>query len=191
MVVSPVRLNHAVLFVSDLERSVRFYTHVFAMQVIAREPQANAAFLRLARSGNHHDLGLFGVGPSGGQKRRGAIGLYHLAWQLDTIDELAAARQTLLDAGAYAGESSHGATKSVYGADPDGNDFEVMWMLPRDGWGVYEHAAPVDPLDLDVDIARWSGVRTAAPVIGEPRSNGGPGSNGRPESNGGPERPSA
>jgi len=31
--------------------------------------------------------------------------------------------------------SSHGATKSVYGADPDGNEFEVMWMLPRDEWG--------------------------------------------------------
>lgn len=142
MSVSPVRLNHAVLFVSDLERSVRFYTGVFAMEVIAREPRANAAFLRLPRSGNHHDLGLFGVGTAGGPKRRGAIGLYHLAWQLDTIDELAAARQTLLDAGAYTGESSHGATKSLYGADPDGNEFEVMWMLPREEWGVYEHAAP-------------------------------------------------
>ncbi|MDA8284524.1 MAG: VOC family protein [Actinomycetota bacterium] len=98
--VSPVRLNHAVLFVSDLERSVRFYTEVFGMEVIAREPRANAAFLRLPRSGNHHDLGLFGVGTAGGPKRRGAIGLYHLAWQLDTIDELAASRQTLLDAGA-------------------------------------------------------------------------------------------
>ena len=96
MPVSPVRLNHAVLFVSDLERSVHFYTDVFAMQVIAREPRANAAFLRLPRSGNHHDLGLFGVGTAGGPKRHGAIGLYHLAWQLDTIDELAAARQTLL-----------------------------------------------------------------------------------------------
>ena len=78
MTISPVRLNHAVLFVADLERSVRFYTDVFGMDVIAREPRANAAFLRLPRSGNHHDLGLFGVGTAGGPKRRGAIGLYHL-----------------------------------------------------------------------------------------------------------------
>jgi catechol 2,3-dioxygenase-like lactoylglutathione lyase family enzyme len=62
MSVSPVRLNHAVLFVADLDRSVRFYTDVFGMDVVAREPRANAAFLRLPRSGNHHDLGLFGVG---------------------------------------------------------------------------------------------------------------------------------
>ncbi len=162
---SPVRLNHAVLFVADLERSVSFYTDLFDMEVIAREPRANAAFLRLPRSGNHHDLGLFGVGPDAPPKRRGQIGLYHLAWQLDTIDELAEARQALRDADAYTGESSHGATKSVYGADPDGNEFEVMWMLPRDEWGAYENAAPIDRLDLDAELERWSGVRTAGPPI--------------------------
>jgi catechol-2,3-dioxygenase len=161
---SPVRLNHAVLFVADLERAVRFYTDVLGMDVIAREPRANAAFLRLPRSGNHHDLGLFGVGTAGGPKRRGAVGLYHLAWQLDTIDELATARQSLLDAGAYTGESSHGATKSIYGADPDGNEFELMWMLPREAWGDHEHAAPIEPLDLDSEVRRWSGVRTAGTV---------------------------
>lgn len=158
---SPVRLNHAVLFVADLERSLRFYTDVFGMEVVARELRANAAFLRLPRSGNHHDLGLFGVGAAGGPKRRGAIGLYHLAWQFDTVDELAEAKRTLLDAGAYTGESSHGATKSIYGSDPDGNEFELMWMLPRDEWGPYEHAAPIDYLDLDAEVRRWSGVRTA------------------------------
>ena len=93
MAFSPVRLNHAVLFVSDLERAVRFYAVTFGMDVIAREPRVNAAFLRLPRSGNHHDLGLFGVG---GPKRRGSIGLYHLAWQVDTIDDLAQARRALV-----------------------------------------------------------------------------------------------
>lgn len=162
---SPVRLNHAVLFVGDLDRSVRFYTDVFGMEIVAREPRANAAFLRLPRSGNHHDLGLFGVGTAGGPKRRGAIGLYHLAWQLDTIDELVAARRALLDAGAYTGESSHGATKSVYGADPDGNEFELMWMLPRDAWGDDEHTATTERLDLDGEVRRWSGVPTAGRVV--------------------------
>ena len=164
MAISPVRLNHAVLFVADVDRSVRFYADVFGMETVVREPRANAAFLRLPRSGNHHDLGLFGVGTAGGPKARGAIGLYHLAWQLDTIDELAAARQTLLDTGAYTGESSHGATKSLYGADPDGNEFELMWMLPRDDWGPYENTATVEHLDLAGEVRRWSGVRTAGQV---------------------------
>src|SRR5919199_4898134 len=106
MTFSPVRLNHAVLFVADLGRAERFYTQVFGMQVAAREPRADAAFLRLPRSGNHHDLGLFGVGPSAPPKRRGGIGLYHLAWQVDTIDELEQARDALINAGAYTGESS-------------------------------------------------------------------------------------
>jgi catechol-2,3-dioxygenase len=157
---TPVRLNHAVLFVADLRVAVDFYTGVFGMQVVAREPRANAAFLRLPRSGNHHDLGLFGVGAAGGPRRRGAIGLYHLAWQLDTVDELADARRSLAEAGAFTGESSHGATLSIYGADPDGNEFEIMWMLPREEWGAYENQAPIERLDLDAEIARWSGVRT-------------------------------
>ena len=159
---SPVRLNHAVLFVADLDRSVAFYTEHLGMEVVTTEPRANAAFLRLPRSGNHHDLGLFGVGTAGGPKRRGAIGLYHLAWQVDTIDELAEARRVLLDSAAYTGESSHGATKSIYAADPDGNEFEVMWMLPRASWGEFENSAPVEHLDIEAEVARWSGVKTAA-----------------------------
>jgi catechol-2,3-dioxygenase len=166
MTASPVRLNHAVLFVADLDRSVRFYGEVFGMELVTREERFNAAFLRLPRSGNHHDLGLFGIGGASGPRRRG-VGLYHLAWQLDTVDELVEFRRRLHDAGAYTGESSHGATKSVYGADPDGNEFEIMWMLPRADWGEYENAAPVDRLDLDAEVARWSGVRTAGRVVTE------------------------
>ncbi len=165
--VNPVRLNHAVLFVADLGRAERFYTEVMGMEVIAREPRANAAFLRLPRSGNHHDLGLFGVGATAPPKRPGGIGLYHLAWQVDTIDELVEARYVLADAGALGGESSHGATKSLYGVDPDGNEFEIMWMLPREAWGEYENAAPIDRLDLDREVARWTGVRTAGQVVPE------------------------
>lgn len=155
------RLNHAVLFVSDLDRAVRFYRDILGMQVIAREPRANAAFLRAGGSDNHHDLGLFGLGAGASGSPRGHTGLYHLAWQVDTIDELAAAREVLVAAGAFGGESSHGATKSLYGADPDGNQFEIMWLLPRGDWGDYESAATVDRLDLPAELSRWSGVSTA------------------------------
>ncbi|TPG36678.1 VOC family protein [Mycolicibacterium hodleri] len=164
MTVSPVRLNHAVLFVADVDRSVRFYTDVFGMELVNREPRLNGAFLRLPRSGNHHDLGLFGVTGAIPQSRR-SVGLYHLGWQLDTMNELAEIRQILLDAGAYTGESSHGATKSVYGADPDGNQFEMMWMLPRDQWGGYESSAVVERMDLAKDVETWSGTRTAGVLV--------------------------
>jgi catechol-2,3-dioxygenase len=164
MPVNAVRLNHAVLFVADLERSITFYSQAFDMTVMAREPRANAAFLRLPRSGNHHDLGLFGVGAQP-PRPRGGLGLYHLAWQVDTIEDLERARLTLANLDAYTGESSHGATKSVYGKDPDGNEFEVMWMLPKAQWGDFVDAAPTERLDLPGEVRRWAGVRTAAELV--------------------------
>ncbi len=153
------RLNHAVLFVSDLGRAVRFYREVLDFEVISEVP--GAAFLRTDGSDNHHDLGLFGLGPHATPKQRGQVGLYHLAWQVPTIDDLAGLRPRLIEAGAITGESSHGATLSLYGADPDGNEFELMWMLPRDAWGPYERDAVVERLDLPAELARWTGVVTA------------------------------
>jgi catechol-2,3-dioxygenase len=160
-VIAVRRLNHAVLFVSELHRAVEFYQRVLGMTVIAGEPRANAAFLRAGGSDNHHDLGLFGLGSAASRPPRGHVGLYHLAWQVDTIDDLVAAREVLLASGVLRGESSHGATKSLYGVDPDGNEFEIMWMLPRARWGDYESSAPVEALDLPAELSRWSGVSTA------------------------------
>lgn len=165
MTVSPVRLNHAVLFVSDLDRSVAFYEAALGLQVVDRQDRFGAAFLRSPRSGNHHDLGLFGVPGSG--PRRPGVGLYHLAWQVDTIEELVEVRAQLAAVGGLTGESSHGATKSAYGADPDGNQLEVMWMLPREAWGPYADKAVVEPLDLAAEVAQWSGTRTAGRVVAE------------------------
>lgn len=164
MTISAVRLNHAVLFVADLERSITFYEKAFGVEIVAREPRANAAFLKMPRSGNHHDLGLFGVGAQP-PRGRGAIGLYHLAWQVDTIEDLIQARQTLIELGAYGGESSHGATKSIYAQDPDGNEFEVMWMLPKESWGEFENSAPIERLDLAAELSQWAGTRTASELV--------------------------
>jgi catechol-2,3-dioxygenase len=146
------RLNHAVLFVSDLEKATRFYRDVFGFTVIAQE--GRMAFLRAARSENHHDLGLLEVGTRAPRPARGSLGLYHLAWELPSIQELAAAREELVKAGAFTGESDHGATKSVYGADPDGNEFELMVLLPKKDWGHYDGAAPVMRLDWQKELRR-------------------------------------
>ena len=165
------RLNHAVLFVSDVDRAAAFYTDVLGFAEITRVPQMHAVFLRAADSANHHDLGLFGLGANTPPRQPRSVGLYHLAWQVDTIDQLVDLRSALSGAGGYTGESSHGATKSVYGADPDGNEFEIMWMVPKSAWGEYGDAAVVERLDLAAEIARWSGVGTADELgaIGAPR----------------------
>ncbi len=146
------RLNHAVLYVRDAERSAAFYREAFGFEVVAQMP--GAVFLRAAGSDNHHDLGLFSVGPYAPGPARGAVGLYHLAWEVPSVRDLVSGRETLARLSALVGESDHGATKSLYGRDPDGNEFEIMWMVPREQWGEYEHSAPVAPLDLDREVAR-------------------------------------
>lgn len=130
------RLNHAVLFVSDLERSVAFYTEVFGFRRIDMTPEGfrGAAFLQAPGSTNDHDLGLFEVGGDAGPSRagRGTVGLYHLAWEVDTLAELERLAARLAEAGALVGTSDHGTTKSLYGRDPDGLEFEVVWLIPAD-----------------------------------------------------------
>ena len=147
------RLNHAVLYVRDVERSLEFYRAAFGFEVVDRLA-GRAAFLRAAGTDNHHDLGLFSVGAEAPGPQPGRVGLYHLAWEVDSIHDLAEARRTLIELGALRGESDHGASKSLYGADPDGNEFEVMWAVPRSSWGEYEGTAVVAPLDLAAEIAR-------------------------------------
>jgi catechol-2,3-dioxygenase len=147
------RLNHAVLFVRNVERSVAFYQAVFGFEVIGREGGGRMAFLRAAGGTNHHDLGLFEVGDNAPQAPRGAPGLYHLAWEIGSLEDLATARATLAELGALTGQSDHGATKSLYAADPDGNEFEVMWMVPREEWGEYDRKAITAPLNLEREIA--------------------------------------
>jgi catechol-2,3-dioxygenase len=142
-----------VLYVRDLDRSVEFYQSVFGFEVVTRLRNF-AAFLRAAGTDNHHDLGLFAVGPDAPRAPRGSTGLYHLAWEVPTIEDLAVAADVLRDAGALGGTSDHGVSKSLYGADPDGNEFEIMWRVPREQWGELEKEAVVAPLDLEEELRR-------------------------------------
>jgi catechol-2,3-dioxygenase len=77
-----------------------------------------------------------------------------------TIEDLAEARTHLIEMGALVGQSDHGVSKSLYARDPDGNEFEVVWNVPRAAWGDYEHHAIVEPLDIDAEVARF-GARAA------------------------------
>jgi catechol-2,3-dioxygenase len=132
-----VRLNHAVLYVSDLRRSLAFYCGVLGFRRIEEMTPAGfkgAGFLRAPGSTNDHDLGLFEIGSGAGpsQAGRSTTGLYHLAWEVDTLDELERLAGVLTEAGALVGASDHGTTKSLYAKDPDGIELEVMWLIPAD-----------------------------------------------------------
>jgi catechol-2,3-dioxygenase len=146
-------LNHAVLYVRDLDVAVDFYTRVFGFEIVERMRDF-ACFLRAAGGTNHHDLGLFAVGAAAPRPPRGSTGLYHLAWEVPRIEDLALAAAVLQESGALGGASDHGVSKSLYGQDPDGNEFEIMWRVPREQWGDAEKNGGIAPLDLEAELRR-------------------------------------
>jgi len=151
-------VNHAVLWVSDPQESARFYAEALGLdEVYATE---NAVFMRSPVSGNDHDLGLMSAERTERARQR-RVGLYHLAWEVATLADLAAMRDRLAAMGALVGQSDHHVSKSLYGHDPDGNEFEVMWLVP---------AARLDggdggELDLDAEIERY-GADTPTRTLG-------------------------
>lgn len=160
------QLNHAVLFVADLRRSVDFYTEVLGFRQVDMGGLQGAAFLKAADSTNDHDLGLFeapGAGPSGAG--RGSVGLYHLAWEVGTLEELQRTAARLSEADALTGASDHGTTKSLYGRDPDGLEFEIVWLVPAELITDEDRAAGkrIGRLDLRREIDRF-GARTRGGV---------------------------
>lgn len=152
-------MNHAVLYVRDAARHQQFYSEVLGFTTVIDGP-GRFVFMRAPASDNHHDIVFFTIGDSAGPSTAGrsTVGLYHIAWEVPTLDDLAAMRERLLDAGALVGASDHGPNKSLYAKDPDGLEFEVMWLVPSAHWGDEEHEAIIRPLDLDAERARFAAV---------------------------------
>jgi catechol-2,3-dioxygenase len=139
------RLQHLVLWVSSVERSARFYTEVLGFEVTVRYP--NAAFLKIPGSPDDHHLGLFEqTGASRPDER--VARMYHSAWEVAELTDLARARDRLIEVGSLVGSSDHGVSLSLYAKDPDGLEFEVFWTVP-DGRPVRTRA-----LDLEAELAR-------------------------------------
>ena len=139
------RLQHLVLWVSNVERSVRFYCDVLGFEVGKRYP--HAAFLRIPGSGDDHNLGLFEQ-PGLTAPDEHAARMYHAAWEVGELTDLVRAQRRLIEVGSLVGQSDHGVSLSLYAKDPDGLEFEIFWTVPE-GRGV-----PTRPLDLEEELAR-------------------------------------
>ena len=150
-------MNHAVLYVRDAQRHKAFYEDVLGFRTIIDGP-GPFVFMRAPASENHHDIAFFTIGEDAAPSAagRGMVGMYHIAWEVATIAELEEVQARLVDAGALIGASDHGANKSLYAKDPDGLEFEVMWLTPADSWGDEENEAIVRPLDLESDKQRFA-----------------------------------
>ena len=166
------RLNHAVLYVRDVERSTAFDGDVLGFRVINSFP--GAAFLQAPESTNDHDLGIFQIGAGAGSSDAGrsTVGLYHLAWEVDTLGELQRLAGVLRERGALVGASDHGTTKSLYAKDPDGLEFEVVWIIPAHLLTADDVDArtTIRPLDLPAEIKRFGAREPGGIGISVPAS---------------------
>jgi catechol 2,3-dioxygenase-like lactoylglutathione lyase family enzyme len=169
------RLNHAVLYVRNVERSVAFYTDLLNFRTVFSlhadgDKVPEGAFLQAAESTNDHDLAFLQIeAPASPQSSDQRPGLAHLAWEVDTLAELKQIRGKLVQAGALANEIDHGTTKSLYVIDPDGLEFEVCWLVPADRTDGVDREA-FTPLDLDAVIAQFGadlpgGTGISAPAL--------------------------
>lgn len=156
-------MNHAVLYVRQALTTQKFYAEVLGFATVAEHPEGAFVFMRAPASTNHHDIAFFTIGEGAGPSEAGrrTVGMYHLAWEVPTLHELAEMRDRLKSAGALVGASNHGTSKSLYAKDPDGLEFEVLWPVPPEHWGAAEHDAVIEPLDLDGEIAQFAKVGLA------------------------------
>ena len=154
-------MNHAVLYVRDARRHQRFYEDLFSFTTTIEDSAGRWVFMRAPKSINHHDVAFFSVGTEAADSPagRGAVGMYHLAWEVPTLGALVEVRNCLESAGCLVGASDHGVNKSLYATDPDGLEFEVMWLVPREFWGEAETVAVIAPLDLQAEVTRFGADR--------------------------------
>jgi catechol-2,3-dioxygenase len=150
-------MNHAVLYVRDARRTARFYESVLDFRVLAKDPDGKFVFMNAPGSTNDHDIAFFSVGDAAADSTAGTetVGLYHLAWEVPTLGDLARLRRRLVEAGALVGESNHETHLSLYAKDVDGLEFELVWFVPADRLGLQADFSASHPLDLDAEVERY------------------------------------
>jgi catechol 2,3-dioxygenase len=131
MALSVSKVGHIVLRVSDLDRSLAFYTGVLGLREVARRDFGEGPMVFLSSGNSHHDLALVETGTEAHGEN-----LHHFALKVgDSLDELAAARR-VLDANHVAVHMAldHHVSQGLYVSDPDGNLIELYVDADPNVW---------------------------------------------------------
>ena len=129
--VRPRRLSHVLLFSSDVQRSVRFYTEVLGLR-LSDCSRDIIAFLHGAHASDHHMLAF---------AKSDGPGLHHSSWDVASIDEVGLGMQQMADRGFARG---WGVGRHVIGS----NYFRYV----QDPWGSFaEYSYDIDFIPVDVD----------------------------------------
>ena len=126
------KIGHVVLKVTDLERSVKFYTRVLGFRISDVYPESmmpgRMVFMRC--NSDHHGVALVG----GATHKSKNIELHHMAFEVSTIDEVLRAREHLKIHNVkiqFEGRRRAGAQVAVEFLDPDGHWLEIFWGLDQ------------------------------------------------------------
>lgn len=169
---SILRVNHVVLSVSNLDASTVFYRDVLGLELVSVLPaQDNWKEMRFFRaageSTNHHDIAIIANAtmplPRWGEPS--APGMFHVALEVGTIEELEDMGSRLKEAGAFIDQVHQPMHLSVYGRDPDCLPLEIVWRIPNVDW-TYQDLWRRQ-LDFDAVKARWGGGLKTGSAAGE------------------------
>ena len=127
------RLTHLVIRVRDAERSEQFYTEVLGLHVTAKFP--GMVFYATEDTQTTHDLATMEIGADAPGPEQHRVGLYHMAWQVESLEDLEAFHRRLKEHEVtIVGYGEHGVGFGIYFLDPDGNEIEVVYELPKEQW---------------------------------------------------------
>jgi len=126
-------IGHIHLKVSDLQRSINFYSRILGFEVMT---QMGSSAVFLSAGGYHHHIGLNTWESAAGKAPpHGSTGLYHFAILVPNRKELARVAKRLIDNHyPIEGSSDHGVSEAIYLKDPDGNGIEIYVDKPRSKW---------------------------------------------------------
>jgi len=152
------KLGHVVLNVSDIERSVRFYTRVLGFQIsdVYPETMVPGGMVFMRYNPDHHGVALVGATkpPSAGTD------LNHVAFEVGTLDEVLRARDHLKRHDVpihFEGRRRAGCQIAIEFRDPDGHHLEIYWGI--DQIGSDGRARPA---------AEWKGAQSLKQAIADP-----------------------
>lgn len=117
-----MKIGHAHLKVRDIEKSIEFYTRVLGFKTSEAIP---GQFAFLTGGEMHHELALQQAHPSAPSASPRALGLYHVAFEVASREELAEAVTKLESYGLEVHLVDHGISLAAYTNDLDGNGLEI------------------------------------------------------------------
>jgi len=165
----PMYLQHVNIYVRNAERSKEWYEDLLGLHTYEYRP-GWAAFMS-ADTDQSHEVALMQLGEDAPLQQKGQVGLNHMAWRLESLDDLKDFYHRIKAKGwPIEHISDHGISLGIYTRDPDGNGVEVFYELPRAEWPVDYHIFSRDKVSRGRFPGPWDAeIRADGPPVKQPQ----------------------